>query len=147
MYELKKWKCHAGEPTWQTSRKNSIIRSLRFTQNLIMVMSSFKIWAEVDKIWDKAWRAQQAHVHRPKEGNPLCGPLTERRPRFAHQVSDSWKLALQGEDLLCKDETCSARMRLALQREDLLYKEKRQDLTTIKSPNILIKRYAWLTPL
>ena len=52
------------------------------------------------------------------------------------------KLTLQGEDLLCKDETCSARMRLALQGEDLLYKEKRQDLTTIKSPNILIKRYA-----
>ena len=46
------------------------------------------------------------------------------------------------ENLLYKDETCSARMRLALQGEDLLYKERRQDLTTIKSPNILIKRYA-----
>ena len=52
------------------------------------------------------------------------------------------KLTLQGEDLLCKDETCSARRRLALPREDLLYKERRQGLTTIKSPNILIKRYA-----
>ena len=46
------------------------------------------------------------------------------------------------ENLLCKDETCSARRRLALPREDLLYKERRQGLTTIKSPNILIKRYA-----
>ena len=52
------------------------------------------------------------------------------------------RLALQGEDLLCKDETCSARRRLALPREYLLYKERRQGLTTIKSPNILIKRYA-----
>ena len=52
------------------------------------------------------------------------------------------RLALQGENLLCKEKTCSARMRLALQGEDLLYKERRQDLTTIKSPNILIKRYA-----
>ena len=69
----------------------------------------------------------QAHVCKPKEGraHPLCGPLTERRPRLAHQDS---------ENLLCKDETCSARMRLALQGEDLLYKERRQDLTTIKRP-------------
>ena len=50
----------------------------------------------------------RAHVYRPKEGraHPLCEPLTERRPRLAHQVS---------EDLLCKDEACPARMRLALQ--------------------------------
>ena len=84
------------------------------------------MYCEEDKIWDKAWRAQQAHVHRPKEGRayPLCGPLTERGPRLAHQVSDSWKLALQGGDLLCKDEACSARMRLALQKWDLLCKEK-----------------------
>ena len=55
----------------------------------------------------------------------LCvGLLTERKPRLAHQVSDSWKLALQGEDLLHKEKTCSARMRLALQGEDLLHKEK-----------------------
>ena len=69
----------------------------------------------------------QAYVHKPKEGraHPLCGPLTERRPRLAHQVS---------ENLLYKDETCFARMRLALQGEDLLYKERRQDLTTIKRP-------------
>ena len=62
----------------------------------------------------------QAHVHGPKEGraHPLCGPLTKRRPRLAHQVSDSWKLALQGEDLLCKDEACSARRRLALQGKE-----------------------------
>ena len=46
------------------------------------------------------------------------------------------------ENLLCKDETCSARRRLALPREYLLYKERRQGLTTIKSPNILIKKYA-----
>ena len=46
------------------------------------------------------------------------------------------------ENLLCKEKTCSARMRLALPREDLLYKERRQGLTTIKSPNILIKKYA-----
>ena len=44
--------------------------------------------------------------------------------------------------MLCKEKTCSARMRLALPREYLLYKERRQGLTTIKSPNILIKRYA-----
>ena len=76
----------------------------------------------------------------PKKVEPiLCvGPLTERRPRLAHQVSDSWRLALQGEDLPYKDETCSARRRLALQGWDLLYKERRQDLTTIKSPNILL---------
>ena len=52
------------------------------------------------------------HVHRPKEGraHPLCGPLTERRPRLAHQVS---------ENLLYKDETCSARMKLALQGKEV----------------------------
>ena len=71
-------------------------------------MSFFGILVEEDKICDKAWRAQQAHVHRPKEGraHPLSGPLTERRPRLAHQVS---------ENLFYKDETCSTRMRLALQ--------------------------------
>ena len=44
--------------------------------------------------------------------------------------------------MLYREKTGSARMSLALQREDLLYKERRQGLTTIKSPNILIKRYA-----
>ena len=64
--------------------------------------------AEEDKICDKAWRAQDAHVYRSKEGraHPLCEPLTERRPRLAHQVS---------ENLLRKEETCPARMKLALQ--------------------------------
>ena len=62
----------------------------------------------------------------PKKVEPiLCvGPLTERRPRLAHQVLDSRRLALQGEDLLCKDETCSAKRRLALQGEDLLCKDE-----------------------
>ena len=130
----------------------------------------------------------------PKKVEPILyvGPLTKRRPRLAHQVSDSWKLAPQGEDLLCKDETCSTRRKLALQGWDLLSKDETcsirrrlalqgwdllhknktcstrrklalqgwdllhkdetcstrgQDLTTIKSPNILIKRYVWLTPL
>ena len=56
----------------------------------------------------------------PKTVEPiLCvGPLTEWRPRLAHQVSDSWKLALQGEDLLCKEKTCSAKVRLALQGKE-----------------------------
>ena len=99
----------------------------------------------------------------------LCvEPLTERRLRLAHHVSDSWRLALQGKDLGCKDKTCPTRRRLALQGEDLLckertwaarrrlalqgldllYKERRQDLTTIKAPTSSShKRYAWLTPL
>ena len=89
----------------------------------------------------------QAHVHKPKEGRayPLCGPLTERRPRLAHHVSENllykdeacsarMRLALQGWSLLYKDEACSIRMRLALQGWDLLHKERRQDLTTIKRP-------------
>ena len=81
----------------------------------------------------------------PKKVEPiLCvEPLTERRPKLAHHVSDSWRLDLQGKDLGCKDKTCPTTRRLALQGEDLLYKERRQDLTTIKSPNILlIERYA-----
>ena len=90
-----------------------------------------QLLAKEDKMWDKAWRAQQAHVHRPKEdrAHPLCGPLTERRPRLAHQVSKNllykektcstrMRLALQGGDLLCKDETCSTRKRLALQGKE-----------------------------
>ena len=106
-----------------------------------------QLLAKEDKMWDKAWRAQQAHVHRPKEdrAHPLCGPLTERRPRLAHQVSKNLlykektcsarrRLTLQGWDLLYKEKTCSARRRLALQGKDLLYKERRQDLTTIKRP-------------
>ena len=137
--------------------------------------------------WNKAWRAQQAHVHRPMSTGPkkveaiLCvGPCQNEDPdlptkfqilenllckektcstrmRLALQgwdllckektYSARRRLALQGWDLLCKDETCSARRRLALPREYLLYKERRQGLTTIKSPNILIKKYAWLTPL
>ena len=52
------------------------------------------------------------------------------------------RLALQEKDLGHKKKTLFARIRLVLQGEDLLYKERRQDLTTIKSPNILIKRYA-----
>ena len=66
--------------------------------------------------------AQHAHVHRPTSTGPkkvepiLClGPLTEQRPRLAHQVS---------ENLLHKDETCSVRMRLALQGGDLLCKDE-----------------------
>ena len=91
---------------------------------------------EEDKIWDKAWRAQQAHVHGPKEGraHSLCGAPGRTK---AQTCPPSFRFL----------KTCSTRRRLALQGWDLLYKERRQDLTTIKSPNILIKRYAWLTPL
>ena len=65
----------------------------------------------------------------------LCvEPLIKRRPRLAHHVSDFSRLALQGKDLGCKENTCPIRRRLALQGEDLLYKERRQDLTTIKAP-------------
>ena len=57
----------------------------------------------------------------PKKVEPILyvGPLTERRPRLAHQVLDSRRLALQGEDLLYKEKTCSARMRLALQGKEV----------------------------
>ena len=81
----------------------SIIVHYFFTPRLTLIIED-----EEDKICDKGWRAQEAHVYRPKEGraHPLCEPLTERRPRLAHQVSES---------LLRKEETCPARMRLALQ--------------------------------
>ena len=54
--------------------------------------------------------------------------------KFQKTCFTRMKLALQGWNLLRKEETCSARMRLVLQGEDLLYKERRQDLTTIKKP-------------
>ena len=38
-------------------------------------IASNAIASEEDKIWDKAWRAQQAHVHGPIKGqaHSLCG--------------------------------------------------------------------------
>ena len=41
--------------------------------------------------------------------------LTKRRPRLAHHILDSWRLALQGKDLGCKGKTCPTRKRLVLQ--------------------------------
>ena len=86
------------------------------------------------------WRGQLKRIkyeirlgepNRPMSTGPMkvkpilyVGPLTERRPRLAHQVSDSWKLALQGEDLLHKEKTCSTRRRLAPQGKDLLCKDE-----------------------
>ena len=123
---------------------HSLILVVHLHLRTIVLKSTVKheIWrsnmmTKEDKIWDKAWRAQQAHVHRPKEGraHPLCGPLTKPRPRLAHQVSENllykdeacsvrMKLALQGWGLLCKDEACSTRMKLALQEWDLLCKDE-----------------------
>ena len=106
--------------------------------------------AEEDQIWDKAWRAQQVHVHGPKEGqaHSLCGVPDKTKaqtctPRFRFLKTCSARkgLGLQGQDLSYKDKTCStrkwtwaARTRLVLQGKDLGYKERRQDLTTIKTP-------------
>ena len=112
--------------------------------------------AEEDKIWDKAWRAQQAHVHGPKEGraqrahvhgpkegraHSLCGAPDKTKaqtcpPRFRFPKTCSARkgLGLQGQDLPYKEKTCPTRIRLALQGKDLGYKERRQDLTTIKAP-------------
>ena len=74
--------------------------------------------SEEDKIGDKAWRAQQAHVHGPKEGraHPLCGALDRTK---AQTCPPSFrKLGLQGENLVYKEETCSTRRRLALQGKE-----------------------------
>ena len=57
MYGLKNWKCHASEPAWQISHKNSIIRSSSFTQNSIMVMSSSKTGAYPYIIWESRQNA------------------------------------------------------------------------------------------
>ena len=75
---------------------------------------------EEDKIWDKAWRTQQAHVHRPMSTGPkkvepiLClGPWQNEGPdlptKFQKTCSIRMRLALQGWDLLCKEKTCSTR--------------------------------------
>ena len=80
--------------------------------------------AEEDKIWDKAWRAQQAHVHGPKEGraHSLCGAPDRTKahtcpPRFRFLKTCSARkgLGLQGQDLSYKEKTCSARKGLGLQ--------------------------------
>ena len=98
--------------------------------------------AEDDRIWDKAWRAQQAHVHGPIKGqaHSLCGAPDRTRaqtcpPRFRFLKTCSARKGLgpQGQDLLYKKKTCSARIRLVLQGEDLLYKERSKGLTTIKA--------------
>ena len=92
-----------------------------------------KFVGEEDKIWDKVWRAQQAHVHGPKEGraHSLCGALDRTKaqtcpPRFRFLKTCSARkgLGLQGQDLSYKEKTCSTRRRLALQEEDLLCKDK-----------------------
>ena len=89
--------------------------------------------AEEDKIWDKAWWAQQAHVHGPIKGraHSLCGAPDRTRaqtcpPRFRFLKTCSARkgLGLQGQDLSYKEKTCSTRRRLALQEEDLLCKDK-----------------------
>ena len=71
--------------------------------------------AEEDKIWDKAWRAQQVHVHGPKEGqaHSLCGVPDKTKAQTCPLRFR--RLALQGKDLSYKDKTCSARKRLVLQ--------------------------------
>ena len=124
------------------------------------------IWVfltEEDKTWDKAWRAQQAHVHGPIKGqaHSLCGAPDRMRaqtcpPRFRFlktcsvrkglgpqgqdllykdkTCSTRRRLALQGKDLGHKKKTCSVRIRLVLQGEDLHYKERSKGLTTIKAP-------------
>ena len=98
---------------------------------------------EEDKIWDKVWRAQQAHVHGPIKGraHSLCGAPDRTKaqtcpPRFRFLKTCSARkgLGLQGQDLSHKEKTCPTRIRLALQGKDLGYKERRQDLTTIKAP-------------
>ena len=84
---------------------------------------------EEDKICDKVWRAQEAHVHRPMFTGPkkvepiLCVSPRQNEgldlpTKFQKTWSTRMKLALQGGDLLCKDEACSARMRLALQGKE-----------------------------
>ena len=99
--------------------------------------------AEEDKIWDKAWWAQQAYVHGPikSRAHSLCGAPDRTRaqtcpPRFRFLKTYSTRKGLgpQGQDLLYKKKTCSARIRLALQGEGLLYKERSKGLTTIKAP-------------
>ena len=98
--------------------------------------------AEEDKIWDKAWRAQQAHVHGPRKGraHSLCGAPDKTKaqtcpPRFRFLKTCSTRkgLGLQGQDLSHKEKNCPTRIRLALQEKDLGCKERRQDLTTIKA--------------
>ena len=85
---------------------------------------SFVIPPEEDKIWDKAWWAQQAHVHGPIKGqaHSLCGAPDRTRAqtcpprfRFLKTCSTRRRLALQEEDLLCKERTWATRRRLALQ--------------------------------
>ena len=116
--------------------------------------------AKEDKIWDKAWRAQQAHVHGPIKGqaHSLCGAPDRMRaqtysPRFRFLKTCSARKGLgpQGQDLLYKKKTCSARKGLGPQEEDLLCKDKtgptrrrlalqgkEQRLHYYKSPNILL---------
>ena len=98
-----------------------------------IVKENFLMEIEEDKIWDKAWWAQQVHVHGSIKGwtHSLCGAPDRTRTqtcppsfRFLKTCSARKGFGLQEEDLLYKEETCSARIRLALQREDLLCKDK-----------------------
>ena len=104
------------------------------------IINIYCIIREEDKIWDKAWRAQQAHVHEPMKGqaHSLCGAPDRTRAktcpprfRFLKTCFTRRRLALQEEDLLCKDKTGPTRRRLALQG-----KEQRPHY--YKSPNILL---------
>ena len=99
--------------------------------------------AEEDKIWDKAWWAQQAHVHGPRKGraHSLCGAPDKTKAqtcppcfRFLKTCSTRKGLGLQGQNLSHKEKTYPTRIRLALQGKDLGCKERRQDFTTIKAP-------------
>ena len=100
---------------------------------LQIIKSKKVIHVEEDKIWDKAWRAQQAHVHGPKEGraHSLCGAPDKTKAqtclprfRFLKTCSTRRRLALQGKDLGCKERTYPTRIRLGLQGKDLSYKDK-----------------------
>ena len=72
-------------------------------------MSFFRILVEEDKIWDKAWRVQQAHVHRP----------TSTGPKKVEPILCLGPWQNEGPDLPTKfQKTCSTRMRLALQGKE-----------------------------
>ena len=114
--------------------------SFHFWILLFLLKKSFRICNEEDKIWDKAWRAQQAHVHGPIKGqaHSLCEAPDRTRaqtcpPRFRFLKTCSARKGLgpQGQDLSYKEKTCATRRRLALQG-----KEQRPHY--YKSPNILL---------
>ena len=149
------WSC----PLWTNIWQGSYVLSRQM--NMFLNQWDLLLWLftipEEDKIWDKAWWAQQAHVHGPikVQAHSLCGAPDRTRaqtclPRFRFLKTCSARKGLgpQGQDLSYKEKTCSTRRRLALQGEDLLCKKKSKCLTTIKAPTSSShKRYVWLTSL